>query len=385
MSQSNEPEMGQSRIMGKKRIKIKASVVWALAVAFVMVMWLASGLLDRTPRNNVIVQSLEVDISDELENLTRVRVKTIEAVPHEVELTIRGRTEALRSVEVRAETSGRVVALPADKGTMVEEGDVLCELAVDARVAQMQEARALLTQRRLEWDAAKQLQEQGHRSETQTVAVKARYDSAKAAVSRMEIELGRTKIRAPYAGLFNDRQVEVGDYMAPGQVCGNVVDQDPYLVIGEVSEKDVVRMHMGDTGSALLVGGEVVTGTIRYISSTANMATRTFRIELEVGNPEGLHFRDGITADLLFPLGMAPAHHISPAILGLNTRGDVGVRTVDNNNIVSFVPVTIVTDTNTGVWVVGLPKVVTVITVGQEMVNPGERVNAIEEQKLVKG
>lgn len=378
MSQFNVPGTG------RKRIKIKGSVVASMTVAALIVAWLASGLLDRTPRASVIVQTGGADIAEDMTNLTRVRVKTIEAVPHEIKLTVRGRTEALRSVQVRAETSGRVVALPAEKGTMVAEGDILCELAIDARAAQMQEARALLTQRKLEWDAAKRLQEQGHRSETQTVAVKARYDSAKANVRRMEIEVGRTKIAAPYAGIFDDRQVEIGDFMSPGQVCGVVVDQNPYLVIAEVNEQDVVRMHMGDAGTARLVSGKEVTGTIRYISSSASMATRTFRVELQIENNENLLFRDGMTADLLFPLGQVPAHHISPAILGLNTRGEIGVRIVSVNNIVSFVPVIIVSDTNTGVWVTGLPAVATVITVGQETVNHGEKVNAVEEQKLVK-
>lgn len=378
MSQFNVPGTG------RKRIKIKGSVVASMTVAALIVAWLASGLLDRTPRASVIVQTGGADIAEDMINLTRVRVKTIEAVPHEIKLTVRGRTEALRSVQVRAETSGRVVALPAEKGTMVAEGDILCELAIDARAAQMQEARALLTQRKLEWDAAKRLQEQGHRSETQTVAVKARYDSAKANVRRMEIEVGRTKITAPYAGIFDDRQVEIGDFMSPGQVCGVVVDQNPYLVIAEVNEQDVVRMHMGDAGTARLVSGKEVTGTIRYISSSASMATRTFRVELQIENNENLLFRDGMTADLLFPLGQVPAHHISPAILGLNTRGEIGVRIVSVNNIVSFVPVTIVSDTNTGVWITGLPAVATVITVGQETVNHGEKVNAVEEQKLVK-
>lgn len=378
MSESNIPQTG------RKRIKIKSSVVIALGFLLLLAAWMLSGQLNQTPRNTEDNVATNVVAATETVHLTRVRVETIEAVPHEVELTVRGRTEALRSVQVRAETSGRVVALPVEKGLMVEEGTVLCELAVDARSAQMQEARAKLAQRKLEWDAAKMLQKQGHRSETHTAAVKAGYDAAQASVMRMEVEMSRTRIRAPYAGIFNDRQVEIGDYMAPGQVCGTVVDQNPWLVVGEVSEKDVVRLKMGDSGTARLVSGETVSGTIRYISASANMATRTFRIELEVQNQEQNYFRDGITADLLFPLGVAPAHHISPAILGLNTRGDVGVRTIDDENIVSFVPVTIISDTNTGVWVTGLPSVVTVIIVGQEMVAPGEKVDAFEEKKIVK-
>jgi multidrug efflux system membrane fusion protein len=371
--------------IGSKQLKVKGSIVWALTFAFLIAVWLLSGQLNRTPPSQMVEGGEATEAAPAASSLTRVRVKTIEAVPHEVELTIRGRTQALRSVQVRAETQGRVVALPVEKGADVEEGTVLCELAVDARAAQMQEARAKLSQRKLEWDAAKMLQKQGHRSETHTASVKAGYDAAQASVMQKEVEMSRTKIRAPYAGIFNDRQVEIGDYMSPGQVCGIVVDQNPWLVIGEVSEQDIAYMKAGDRGRAKLVNGKIVTGTIRYLSSSANMATRTFRVELEIIDESGAVFRDGITADLVFPLGVAPAHYISPAILGLNTRGDIGVRTVDDNGIVAFTKIKIVSDTTDGVWITGLPAVATVITVGQEMVNPGEKVIAVEEQQLVEG
>lgn len=393
------------------RFRVKSSYVWGGAIALVLGVWLLSGQFSRTPG---AVEEVAVEEHTETKrSLTSVRVRTIEAVPHEVTLSIRGRTEAVRSVQIRAETASRVVALPAEKGTFVNEGDVLCELSVDAREAQVQEARALLKQRRLEWDAAQRLQKQGHRSETQTAAIEAGYRSAQANLRRSEIELARTKIRAPYAGIYNDRRVEIGDFMQPGQVCGSVVAQDPFLVVGQVSERDVGRLRMGDKGTARLLSGEFVTGHIRYIASAADPATRTFKIELEIANPSGHPapqaaveedttevvevaesnvvknisliprpiFRDGITAELFFPLGAAPAHHISPAVLGLNTQGEVGVRIIDDKNTVSFVRVQIISDTATGVWVAGLPPVSTVITVGQELVLPGEEVEAIREEE----
>lgn len=417
MSDNNESETGSSRF------KVKASIVWGSVFALVIAAWLFSGLLDGTPRKEM--ENAEAPAEAPTNALTSVRVRTIEAVPHEVELSIRGRTEALRSVQIRAETAGRVVALPAEKGTFVREGDVLCEISVDAREAQMREAQALLRQRKLEWDAAKRLQQQGHRSETQTAAIQAGYRSAQANAQRMEIELARTKIKAPYPGIFNDRKVEIGDFMQPGQVCGTVVSQDPYLVVGQVSERDVSRLHQGDRGTARLLSGEIVDGTIRYISAGADPATRTFKIELEVSNPSVMAmfeqeaedeaepagseaveevvseaealaetvaampqavapaiFRDGITAELYFPLGKAPAHHISPAVLGLNTKGEVIVRIVDDKDTVSFVKVQIISDTITGVWVIGLPPIATVITVGQELVMPGEKVLPIKDEKL---
>ena len=391
------------------RFKVKSSYVWGGAIALFLGAWLLSGQFNRTP--GAVEDSSDQEVAEIEKSLTSVRVQTLEAVPHEVTLSIRGRTEAVRSVQIRAETAARVVALPAEKGTFVSQGDVLCELSVDARNAQVQEARALLKQRKLEWDAAQRLQKQGHRSETQTAAIEAGYRSAQANLRRMEIELERTQIRAPYAGIFDDRRVEIGDFMQPGQVCGSVVAQDPFLVVGQVSERDVGRVKMGDKGMARLLSGEFVSGHIRYVASAADPATRTFKIELEIPNPSAVApqktpqdgeeidassepmvatdisliprpiFRDGITAELFFPLGSTPAHHLSPAVLGLNTKGEVGVRTIDGDNIVSFVRVQIISDTVSGVWVSGLPPVSTIITVGQELVSPGEKVLPIREEK----
>ena len=53
----------------------------------------------------------------------RVRVQT--AQPRSVEIILRGRTEAVREVEVRAETKGKVIELLAEKGNFVEEGALL--------------------------------------------------------------------------------------------------------------------------------------------------------------------------------------------------------------------------------------------------------------------
>jgi multidrug efflux system membrane fusion protein len=53
----------------------------------------------------------------------------------------------------------------------------------------------------------------------------------------------------------------------------------------------------------------------------------------------------------------------------------LGVRAVENE-VVAFYPVTIIRDTREGVWVTGLPGTIDVITVGQEYVAVGQRVNA---------
>jgi len=66
---------------------------------------------------------------------------------------------------------------------------------------------------------------------------------------------------------------------------------------------------------------------IRFIATAADPATRTFRVELEVANPDRT-LRDGVTAEVGFPTSSVPAHFVSPALLTLYDAGVVGVRII---------------------------------------------------------
>jgi multidrug efflux system membrane fusion protein len=85
------------------------------------------------------------------------------------ELVLRGRTEADRRVEVRAEISGLVASAPIRKGAVVREGETLCRLAPGERPATLAEARASLRQAEVEYDAALRLAEKGFGAETQSL------------------------------------------------------------------------------------------------------------------------------------------------------------------------------------------------------------------------
>jgi multidrug efflux system membrane fusion protein len=198
----------------------------------------------------------------------------------------------------------------------------------------------------------------------------------------MEKQMEDTKIRAPFHGVVDNRMVEVGDYMVPGSACALVVDLHPMLVIGQVSENEVPLIKIGDKGWAKLVTGERAEGHLRFVAQSAEPATRTFRIELEVPNDTSA-IRDGITAEIHITTRTVTAHRISPAILALDDRGVVGVRIVEAGNRVRFVPVQIVSDGPEGMWVTGLPPRVTIITVGQDYVTNGQVVNPVPEDKTV--
>jgi multidrug efflux system membrane fusion protein len=361
---------------------IRRSYVVAGIIFFILAAWVASGMFSSDPGTQPSAsQTARTEAAAKAAAASKpmVRVRTLKQEKRRQDHIIRGQTEALRKVIVRAEIAGKVQAIRADRGTPVKAGDVICEIAVDERGAMLKQARAVMKQRKLEYDASRQLNQKGFRSETALAGDQAEYEAALAQVERMETQLDDTKIRAPFEGVVDARMADVGDYLAPGQPCAMVIDQDPFLVVGQASERDVGSISRGDSGWAKLVTGERVEGKIRFVSTSADPATRTFRVELEIPNPKGT-IRDGITAEMHVAGKEVVAHRVSPAILALDDKGNLGVRIVEAGNRVKFVAVTMVSDTPQGVWVAGLPETATVITVGQEYVTPGQEVQVTEDQ-----
>jgi multidrug efflux system membrane fusion protein len=361
-------------------MRLNPSYLIAGLLAVGVTAWVASGVLGGNAEPEVTKPPVDLDA---LREVTRVRVAESVAQPRLIELSLNGHTESVRAVDVKAETFGEVEELLVEKGERVEAGQVIARLDARDRTARLREAQALREQRRIEYEAARKLADKGFRAETQLAEARATLNAADAAVESAQIAIDNLEIVAPFDGVLDERQVDLGDYVDTGQEIARVVDLDPVLVVANANERDVQRLRVGEPGSAVLATGEEIWGRIRFIASEANAQTRTFRIELEVSNDDG-KVPAGMTAEMRLPVERIPAHRITPAILTLDDQGVLGLRTVveDENGdsetqLVRFVPVQIVEDTAEGLFVSGLPERATLITVGQEFVKDGERVVAV--------
>lgn len=308
----------------------------------------------------------------------KVKVAKLTAQERQAVLEIRGRTEAEAKVAVRSQTTDTVVGRPADEGARVKAGETLCVLDRGTREAKILEAKANLAQAELDHSAATQLVAKGFTAQTRVAAVQALLDAARARLQEAELELDRTVIRAPIDGVIESPMAEIGARLEAGQVCATVVNTDPMIAIGQVSEVNIQLISLGMPAEVALITGETLKGKVRYIAPAADPDTRTFRIEIELPNADGAA-RDGVTALTRLPLPAEMAHKISPAILTLNEAGQVGIRAVDPTNTTVFYPVTVLGGEEDGVWVGGLPAEVTAIVVGQDYVTDGETVTPVFE------
>lgn len=306
-----------------------------------------------------------------------VQVRMTPPTIREVQVVMRGRTEAARSVVVRSETAGVVAATPTAEGSFVRQGQVLCRLAVDARQASLDQARAMLKSRQLQRRAAADLAAKGFRSETQVLEAQANLDAAMAQVRTAEIALRQVDMRAPFSGVFDRRDAEIGTYLSPGQACGTMIELNPLLVVGDVPETQAANLRIGAPARATLVSGQTLSGRVRYVSRDADPQTRTYHVEVAVPNPQ-MTVRSGLSAELHISAGAGTAHLVPVSTLVLDTAGRQGVRHVLPDGRVAFAPVTVQEETPQGMWVSGLTGPVRVITVGQSFVADGQKVRVAQ-------
>lgn len=308
-----------------------------------------------------------------------VSVQTMRSVaqPQSRTIVLRGRTEADHVVEVKAETSGRVVKTPAEKGTVVQEGDLLAVIDSSDRAARLAEAKALLQQRKAELEASKRLAEKGFAPKLNLAELTANLALAQAQVTAMEIEVSHLSIKSPIEGVLDERAIEVGSYLQTADSVATIIDLNPIVLVGFATERDIGQLEIGGPASAKLLDGTSIAGTLRFVSSRAESETRTFRVEVEVPNPE-YAIRSGLSAELVIPVDAVPAHRVSPAILTLGSSGEVGVKTVDDSDKVKFIPVEILREDAGGLWIMGLPEQVRLVVVGQDFVLDGQIVRPVD-------
>lgn len=360
---------------------VRRTYVIAMAITALIALWLVSGQFGHSaPKHQGTLAELnnELSASGEDKRMTRVRARVIQAESQTDVVPIRGRTENKRTVVVKAETGGTVVARAVERGQRVETGQVLCRISTQDRAAKLEEGRQALNQARIEYEGSVKLAKQGLISETMTATTKARLATAEAQVEHATIELAHTQVRAPFAGLVEETQVEIGDFVQPGSPCATIIDLDPMLLVGRVAERDVHKLKLGTSAVGTLIDGTQVSGSLTFIGQQSDSATRTYPVEIQVPNPS-YTLRSGVTTQIAIPIDTVMAHRISPALLALDDAGRVGVRTLDSDNRVVFNLVKILNDDGGSVWISGLPETATLITVGQELVVPRQQVDVVFE------
>jgi multidrug efflux system membrane fusion protein len=360
---------------------MKASRITAVGLVAAAGLWIASGhfLPHESAESRAAIRAGE----GEAKKPFRVAVIGTREVPHSRKHVLSGRSEAEKRVVVTARTGGVLTELRVRRGSQVQKGDIIAVLSDEAREAQVAQARAVVTQKRTELDARRQLILNGTLPRLQMVDLEAQLKAAEAALAGAEAERERGIVRAPWSGVVHDVAVEVGQaaFSMVGREIAQLVSLDPMLAVVEVAERKLAGIRVGDPADVRLVTGESARGRIRFVAKTASQNTRTYRVEIELPNADG-RIPDGITAEVALPLAPVMATRIPRSALTFSSAGEIGVRTVGADETVGFVAVNVLEDEQSFMWVGGIADGARVIVQGQDFVREGQKVDAVMAPEL---
>ena len=292
----------------KEVLLTRSNIEWSAMFLGFALIWMISGTL---------VKEEEI-IETYIDKESTVRVIDQTSQNFTREILIKGFAEADKKVELKAETSGRVIALPIKQGTKVKQGDPICSIF-------MAEKESFFKKAELEYKSAQKLFDEGLCSSNQFQNIKSNFERAK-------LELDNATIKAPFAGIVD-------------------------------------RISLDE-------------GKVSFISSSANSRTHTFRVEVTIENKDGL-IKDGSSARIYLPGEDQLANLVPLSILRLDDKGDLGIRIVGDSGTVQFVNVNLIQDTEKGAWISGLPRKSRIITVGQDYVSDGEKVEVAIDDRLM--
>jgi multidrug efflux system membrane fusion protein len=270
---------------------------------------------------------------------------------------------------------GLVKQVHVQRGQKVTKGQPIVSLEKSDYVSRLKSAQASLKQREAELKGARSLQDKGFQSETALAQAVANLEMAKADVVSYELAVYKSDIIAPFDGVVNDRYVEVGDLLKDGDRVAMLVDLDPLVITANVTESHIQALVNNQAAVGRMVSGEVLQGKIRYISSISEPGTNTFKVEVEVPNPDFSQMA-GMSTELALPLQKTWAMRITPAVMALDEQGNLGVKTVVDQHV-KFVPIDIVKSDSQGVWLSGMGQQADIITLGHGFVRDGDKVEVV--------
>ncbi|EKO3974647.1 efflux RND transporter periplasmic adaptor subunit [Vibrio fluvialis] len=343
---------------------------WFFSAFLIIILsvWLSLGATNAEERSEPKTEAIP---------LARVQYQTFHAQPTEKKIDLYGRTAPNRQARLAAEFSGRILELAVNKGQSVTRDQVIARIEKGDLAAQLEQAKAQLRVRDQEYQAAKSLKNRGLQGEVAYTNAVAALAEAKAAVSRVELALRHTQVRAPFSGVIELLPIEQGDYVGIGDPIATLIELNPLVIEANVSERHIQSLSVGQKAFVRFIDGAQSEGTIRYLARVSDPATNTFAIEVEVPNPRDA-MPAGVSAEVELNLAVQPAVKVTPAMLALDAEGNLGVKTLVDN-IVHFVPIQLVKAEQDGVWLTGLGDRVDIVTRGQGFVRDGDRVIAVSQ------
>ncbi len=221
------------------------------------------------------------------------------AIPVEVAMPLRGEMLAMYSgtatleaeadAEVIAKVGGEVRRIHVEEGDRVQAGQLLAQLDDRYLRLQVAQTRAALAKTERDFNRQVELHEKGLVSAGAFESLKYDLDNQRAADDIARLNLSYSEIRAPFTGMVSMRHIRVGQEIAVGAKLFRVTDPTPLKASVFVPERELARLQPGQSATIAVdaMAGRSFPAAVKLVSPVVDAATATFKVTLEVDDPQG--------------------------------------------------------------------------------------------------
>ena len=288
--------------------------------------------------------------------------------------------------DTASEISGLVGIVHFEEGQRVKKGQILVELGSELLRKRLQASTASFEQILAELEIAgidlkrrekllkkKSISKQSFdENRFRVIGHEKRAAALKAEVERLEIELEKKIIQAPFDGVVIKRNVDRGEWVSEGETVAIIGKDDTIDIVAEVPERFIQYIKKGMQVKATANGSNFV-GTVIAIVPRGDAATRTFPVKVRTPNENALI--EGMSARVTLPTGKIAQTLIIPRDAVISKFGqNIVYAVVDAKS--SMIPVQIIgyDGLSVGVESQGLAEGMFVVVDGNERLKNGQAV-----------
>jgi len=210
-----------------------------------------------------------------------------------------GSVTATQGISVTTEVAGQVHEILVKSGQPVKAGEVLLRLDDSVDRAELRGLIAQRTLAKLQFERASRLLKDKSVSRSDYDASRARLDSAEADVDARRALMAKKTIRAPFSGRLGIADINLGQYLSPGDAIVPLQALDPIYVDYHLPERHLADVHVGQAVDVVVQAWPQrhFKGVISAINPGIDTGTRTLRLRATLDNPDQL-LRPGMFAEV---------------------------------------------------------------------------------------
>jgi len=236
------------------------------------------------------IETLENELANTAEEeVVNVRVKQLENQSFEHFIEITGEVEADLNVNVSPETAGVIKSIEATEGEWVSKGDILATLKTEALERTLEETQIQYNLAKTNYQRQKNLWDQNIGSEMQYLQAKTNMESLEKRLENIKAQIDMALIESPVDGIVDVIYQKKGEMGSPQVPFAKVVNISDVKIYADVSESYLTKINKGDKVKVVFPALQrELSARINRIGNTIDPNNRTFRIRIDLRNPDGM-------------------------------------------------------------------------------------------------